>query len=107
MWMSRKTKIWIINCCLLFVSWLDFPDPRDVYDMVTGGVKNPQYLFAGSEHELCRRIRMIKDAEGKTKDIFIENYSVHSAHIYYTHEQLRIFISLCHKYEVLGWKMKD
>ena len=105
--MTRKTKIWIINCCILFVSWLDFADPRDVYDMVTGGVKNPQYLFAGSDWEVCRRIRMIKDAEGKTQDIFIENYSVHDAHIYYTHERLRAIIMTCHNSEVLGWELKD
>lgn len=105
--MSTKIKIWIINSCLLFVAWLDLADPRDVYDMATGGVKNPQYLFAGSDFDLCRRIRMIKDAAGKTQDIFIENYSVHDIHIYYTHEQLRHHIMLCHKYKVLGWKLND
>ena len=74
--------------------------------MATGGTRNPQYLYADSEWELCRRIRRHVDANGKV-DIFIENLSTHGTLIYYTHSRLRATISACAKFKQLGWKLKD
>ena len=103
---TRKTKIWLINSCILFACWLDFGGPRDLYEAMAGGVHNPQYLFADSEFPLCKRVRRIVNNDGKV-DIFIENISTHHLLIYYTNERLRNVIALCHKYRELGWELKD
>lgn len=103
--MAQVTKIWTINCSLLFIAFFECGGPREVYDWVGGGVRNPQYLFADSEFPVCRRIRRIM--ENDKPNIFIENTSQHSMLISYSYDQLRNYIVLCHKYKVLGWKLKD
>lgn len=103
--MSRLIKIWVINSCILFACWLDFAGPRALYDMVFGRATNPQYLFAGSDNDLCRRVRRVVE-NGQPK-IFVENLSSHNMLIYYTHKRLRALIVTCHKYRELGWELKD
>ena len=48
---------------LISIAWLTFfslPGPRQVYDYVFGsGIRNPQYLFADSHKEACRRLRRV------------------------------------------------
>ena len=102
--MTRLAKIWVLNTCVLWLAFFECGGPRDIYETVAGVVHNPQYLFADSEFPLCKRIRRV--VVNGTPVIFIENYSVHSMHIYYTHERLRHFIMLCHKYRELGWELK-
>lgn len=104
--MSDRTKIWIINCCLLFIGFMECGGPREIYDYATGGVKNPQYLFAGSHWEICRRIRRVVESDGKV-NIFIENFSGHSMYIDYDNTRLRNLIMLCYEFHELGWKMND
>ena len=103
--MTRWGKVWVINGCILFACWLDFLGPRELYDMAFGSVTNPQYLFADSDNELCRRVRRVV-VNGQPK-IFVENLSSHSMLIYYTHKRLRALIMTCHKYRELGWELKD
>jgi len=74
--------------------------------MATGGIRNPQYLYADSNWEVCRRIRRVVDANGKV-NIFVENLSTHDTLIYYSYERLRALIVTCHKFRELGWEMKD
>ena len=94
--MSKLTKQRIIIACVGIIIYLDAPGPREIYDNIFGGVRNPQYLFASSELDVCRRIRRVVDS-GKT-NIYIENLSSHNVFIYYTHKRLRATIMTCHKY---------
>jgi len=94
--MTRLTKQRIIIACSAWIMFFEAPGPRELYDRVFGDMHNPQYLFAGSEHEVCSRIRRI--VENGKLNIFIENLSAHDMHIYYTHEQLRNIIVTCNKY---------
>ena len=91
--MSKLVKQRVVIVCLSWVIFFEVPGPRQVYDFVFGGVHNPQYLFAGSEREVCRRIRRV--VENGRPNIFIENLSVHDVHIRHTHEQLRSMIIVC------------
>ena len=91
--MTRSTKQRIVIACSAWILFFEVPGPRQVYDFVFGGVHNPQYLFAGSEREVCRRVRRV--VENGKANIFIENLSAHDAHIYHTHEQLRSMIVVC------------
>ena len=103
--MTRFAKIWVINVCVLWLAFFECRGPREVYDAAVGGMHNPQYLFADSDFPLCKRIRRI--VLNGEPHIFIENISTHSMLIYYTHERVRNFITLCHKYRELGWELKD
>ena len=103
--MSNKVKIWIINCCILFVAALECGDPRDFYDWATGGIRNPQYLFADSNFELCRRVRRVVEPDGKV-DIYVENLSSHSLIIIHNPTRLRSIIMACQKSRELDWKIK-
>ena len=94
--MSKLTKQRIIIACFGIILYLDAPGPREIYDNIFGGVKNHQYLFAGSEHDVCRRIRRVVE-NGRPK-IFVENLSTNDMHIYHTHKRLRALIMLCHSY---------
>ena len=83
---------------LVSLSWLVYfalPGPRQVYDFAFGGVHNPQYLFAGSEREVCRRLRRVVE-QGKV-DLYVENLSTHKLHISLSQAQIRGLVVACNK----------
>lgn len=81
---------------LVSLSWLVYfalPGPRQVYDFALGGVHNPQYLFAGSERGVCRRLRRVV-VHGKVS-LYVENLSTHKLHISLTQPQIRTLVVAC------------
>ena len=82
---------------ILSVVWLIFfalPGPRQIFEWATGHrVRNPQYLFADSSREACRRVRRVVE-NGKV-NIYIENLPTHR-HILFNQQQIRTLIVMCH-----------
>lgn len=84
----------ILLFCFGWFLYFEAPGPRQIYDMVTGNsFQNPQYLFADSKEEVCRRVRRVVH-NGEVK-IYIENLSSHTLHIELPAYDLRKLISLC------------
>ena len=79
------------------VAWLTFfalPGPRQVYDWFFGsGISNPQYLFADSHKEACRRLRRVVE-DGKA-NLYIENLPTHKLHISFTQRKIRALVVAC------------
>ena len=89
MWQYR-----IIVVCSLWVAYFAVPGPRQLYDWVFGsGSRNPQYLFADSHKEVCRRLRRV--VENGKANIYIENLSTHKLHIALTQRQIRALVVAC------------
>ncbi len=79
------------------IAWLAFfaaPGPRQIYDFAFGSsLHNPQYLFASSDREVCRRVRRVVE-HGKV-NIYVENLSTHRLHISLTQRQIRALVFVC------------
>ncbi len=82
---------------VLSIAWLAFfalPGPRQVYDYVFGSsLHSPQYLFASSHREVCRRVRRVVE-HGKV-NIYVENLSTHRLHVSLTQHQIRALVIVC------------
>ena len=93
--MSALLKRRLLFVCAAWIAYFALPDPRTAVDYVLGsGVRNPQYLFADSEYQACRRVRRVID-NGKPK-IYVENLSSYTFAIVLTEHETRKLISICH-----------
>ncbi len=90
-WLQR-----ILIFCCSFLLYFECSGPREVFDAVFNtSPRNPQYLFASSSEELCRRVRRVT-AHGKV-NIYVENLSTHGTHVVFTQRQVRALLSACYK----------
>ncbi len=89
-WMGKS----LLVACLSWITYFAVPGPRQVYDFVFGSsLHNPQYLFASSHREVCRRVRRVVE-HGKV-NIYVENLSTHRLHISLTQHQIRALVIVC------------
>lgn len=93
--MATRVKQTLLLVSLVWLVYFAVPGPRQVYDFVFGGVHNPQYLFASSEREVCRRLRRVVE-HGKV-DLYVENLSTHKLHISLSQPQIRGLVVACNK----------
>ena len=92
--MSVKAKKRVLLACCVWIVYFTVPDPRTAIDYVFGsGIRNPQYLFADSDREACRRLRRVVE-NGKV-NIYVENLPTHKMLISLTQKQIRALINLC------------
>ena len=92
-----RTKRVIVMFSFIWIAYFAMPGPRQIYDWVAGSAfpRHPQYLFANSNREVCERLRRVVD-NGKV-NIYVENLSTHTIHVYLNQQQIRAVIYLCLK----------
>ena len=92
--MRDKIKKLLLTASIVWLTFFALPGPRQVYDYVFGsGIRNPQYLFADSDREACRRVRRVIE-NGKV-NIYVENLPSHEMHISLSQQQIRTLIVMC------------
>ena len=92
--LRHRVLCFLLKACLVWLVFFAVPDPRQMYDMATGGYPpHHSYLYGNSEHEVCRRLRRVVE-DGKA-NLYIENLSHHRFEIFLNQRRIRALIHLC------------
>ena len=90
---GRELKRCILYALLAWIIYFAVPGPGQLYRRLVKFPPHPSYLYAGSEWQVCQRLRRVK--EGKAVNLYIENLTHHSTHIILTQKQIRALIIFC------------
>ena len=83
----------ILLILLTFIIYFAVPGPGQLYRWLVKFPTHPSYLYADSEWQVCRRLRMEKE-KGATL-LYVENLPHHNLEIVLTQKQIRALISVC------------
>lgn len=78
---------------LAFIIFFAAPGPGELYHWLVKFPAHPSYLYANSEWQVCRRLRLVKE-NGTTK-LYVENLSYHTLDIVLTQKRIRALIVFC------------